>query len=244
MFRIKYRHPFCGNSWIPLILIVAFIIGLALPFPEPYPNSYPLLNGAAAAFVVGCVISVIMHIPNTGDIDCMRQSAEPVWEKLPESLRERIRKTEQDNRLSFPVLALAVAILCGIPFLITLLPGTETNEQYLTPDIAMYISLGIGVVSVAAILVYQIRSRIWEGIDDSAVYSTIPVHHFFQDERSHNGHKYTVTFLVFYTPHGKYILESDNGTAAEYVLIIKYRSMLRWFVMPEKAPKKPQPDAK
>lgn len=233
MLRIKYRHPFCGNPYASFFLIVEFIVAMLIPLPEFFPEIHPLLKGAVGAVILGGVTSVIMHIPNAGDMDCMRQSAEPVWLPAPESLREKIRKTEQDDRFSLPVMLVIFVILCVLPFLIMLVPGTKSHAPLIDKTSAMYISLAIGAVSILVILVYQIRSRLWEHIDETAVCATVPVHHFYHEE---DADKHKTCYLVFYTPHGKYVLESPSRTAAEYVIIIKYRFLLRWIVMPEKEP--------
>ena len=71
----------------------------------------------------------------------------------------------------------------------------------------------------------------WKTIDNTAVFTTVPVHHMFdvvhKNRRSRS--EWTESYIVVYLPDGRYVLHAQKGDGdARGITFVKYRGSVMW----------------
>lgn len=233
MKRLKYAHPFCGKVFPFYIMLFAFIGGMLTSISFDAEN--PMIWGILLALAAGALSAFILHIPDDHDRAAIANADYPLWETPSEELLHSLRLAARSYQLSVPIMLVIAAVAGGVALLVLISRGKHGREPLMTPTQAFPIALVVGSVTFVVVLVYQLRTRIWEQIDETAVCATIPIDHFFDLTRhGRYGKTWTDSYLVFYLPDGKYIIKAKEGSGlADNVTVIKYRGMLRCMTLVE-----------
>jgi len=236
MKRLKYLHPFAGKVFPLHIMGAAFIVGIFLPLKFDFGD--PAVCGIVLSLAAGAIMSVILHIHDEHDKDAIANASYPLWNPLPDKMLANIRQTEQLNQISVKVMLMIAGGIGGVIFVLMLLPNKHDTSLTRKPEQAFTIALMIGSVAFGVILALQFRSRIWEQIDETAVYTKIPIDHFYDvTHHGKRGEKWIVSYIVFYLPDGKYIIKAKEGSGwAENVTVVRFRSMIRCMTLRENNP--------
>ncbi|MBR5372885.1 MAG: hypothetical protein IK130_11810 [Oscillospiraceae bacterium] len=233
MKRLKYLHPFCGKVFPLYLMGGAAIAGMfgCLSNDGEHLTLWIILPVLLAA--VGSY--VFLHIPDDHDREAKQDASYPLWTPLPGKLLNRIRSMEEGSQMNAPAMVV-VALICGVVvFAFTRIPPRGSARCDVPMETSAAIGLIVGSIAFFVILYLQFRSRIWSGIDESAVCTVIPIDHFY-DVTHHGRHSETwvTSYIVFYQPDGRYIIRAPEGSGgADSVTVVKYRGMIRCMIVPE-----------
>ena len=230
MKRLKYMHLFCGKSWPLPIIIISGIFGPV--FAIIHDSAHPVLWGILPPVILTIGFIIFFRIPDDHDIQARRDASYPLWNPLTPALQDYIRQKEEQTFLSVPAMGAIAAVVAGIAFAISRVPPRNHREPPLSLEQSGIFTLIIGSIVFFGLVWQQHRSRVWYDADSSAVYTTVPIDHFFDVTRHGKHETWIDSYLVFYLPDGRYILKApQNSGSADSVTIIKYRGMLRWEIL-------------
>lgn len=234
MKRLKYLHIFNGRYY-PLIaagIATTTTPLLTIMLDIDVPPGIIMPVGAILALVV-CFL--IEHHLSDEERQIMAETPMPLWKPVNAFVRSGIITKYEGSQFS-PVGMIIGSIAIGVAvFVVGILPGRHSIEMN-DPAVVMPIAFIAAVIAFAVMFFYKGRGANWLNIDDSAMYTVIPVHHCYEVKHyyrhrsifSGNNAWYT-HFLVFYQPDGKYVLKLPDGhTTCSAVIIILYHGSVTW----------------
>lgn len=217
MKRLKYRHLFYGKT-IPIILslfgvffIIANIIAIYI-IKNEWGYIYIAIESIALILLTLAVDYAIIHHLKPDEKKKIAEASPPKWKKLPDRMKKKFHINKKDSLIST---AVAIGLNFIVAFIVLLADGVET----------MLVSLVVLLpVTLIVLACYAVWEHIWANMDDTAIYTRIEVDHWFYGEMTRGGRR---TFIVFYLPDGKYVLET-YGTTPKNIVVIKYKCFIRW----------------
>ena len=219
MKRLKYACPFGGKRF-PFYL--AAISALFPLFGMMLTDTAPLFR---FILMFACPIAVLTACffweqALTDDEKEICASCElPLWLPANSELAEAVR-----DRTSFPnVKTVIVGVITAIFAVSFLVPsaGGVTN----------YSLVGLCIIPGMLFVLFQLfESIIWGTVDESTVYTIIPIDHMYDVKHTDkNGTVWYESYLVFYQPDGRYTLHARDGDGnANSVVIVKHRGLVTW----------------
>ncbi|MCM1314249.1 MAG: hypothetical protein NC205_03260 [Prevotella sp.] len=219
MKRLKYRHIFLGQS-IPIIfsMFVACFVIIAISYIvlKSMEDGFMYLSVVSIAIILLTLVVdyVIIHHLTPDEKKKIAGASPPEWKKLPDRMKDEF---QTDKKLFLISSAIVIGFELIFAFFVMLSKGVET----------MFVTLAVILpVTLICLAIYAIWEHIWGNMDDSAIYTKIEVDHAFEGERLRFGGRRK--FIVFYLPHGKYVLETDDYFIPRNIVVIKYKCFIRW----------------
>lgn len=232
MKRLKFAHPFCGKVF-PLYLILGSLLAGML-FSAFNGFDHLILYTLLPPLIVTVLLLLYFNIPDDSDRAKMQSASYPIWNTPTPELLNYIRGNEQKKQLTAVGIIIVAAVSGGVLFLLLLMPGRHRTRSIMQPASAFACALVFGGIVFFLTLFFQYRSRVWESIDETAVFTEVPIDHFFDVAHRDRYHTWTVSYLVFYLPDGRYIMKAPEASGyAEKVTIVKFRNMVRCMVLPD-----------
>ena len=231
MKRLKYLHPFGGRTYPRFIILGAFLAGLMGGIITDIENLfwYALLP----PLIVTALMLFFFNIPDDHDRDGIRDASYPIWNPVTPEIMSVIRKEEQSGQLSAAGMIILSLLAAFASFALSRIPPRGSREPIFSTETSLLIALIIGAAAFFTILFLQLRSRIWEQIDNTAMFAEIPIDHFYDVRHSKGqGETEIINYLVYYLPDGKYIMRApEKSGLADCVTVIKFRRMVRCMVL-------------
>ncbi len=220
MKRLKYRHLFYGKitpvflSIFAVFLVITSIDVILLDYIENELYYIYLPIGSISIILLTLFVDyAIIHHLKPEEKKKIAETGMPEWKKLPDRMKKKFRIDKKDSLISTAVL---IGLELIVAFIVLLADGITT----------MLVSLEVLLpVTFIVLACYAVWEHIWANMDDSAIYTRIKVDHSFLGERLRGGGRRT--FIVFYLPDGKYVLET-YGTIPQNIVVIKYKCFIRW----------------
>ena len=225
MKRLKFSCPFGGKQHPPLVALAAGIFtGFAVM--NTNLNVFVKLGFIFGAPVVALIICFLIEQHLTADEKSLIAQADtPIWEHATPELIARIRA----EKFTIDKGLLTVMCLCGLFAAYTLMQ-TGFSEYFLRDA---------GVAAGIVLVVYAYKrwiASIWSKVDESAVFTEIPVHHMYDVRHSRSSGKGTrrrtrhwyENYIVFYLPDGRYTLHNKSEYHAPVITVVKFRGLIRW----------------
>lgn len=232
MKRLKYAHPFCGKVFPLYIILGSLLAGMLFSAFNGF--EYLILYTLLPPVIVTVLFLLYFNLPDDSDRAKMQSASYPIWNTPPQELLNYIRQKEQKKQMTAVGMIIAAAVSGGVMFLLLIMPQKHRPEPILPPATAFCCALIFGGIVFFLTLYSQYRSRVWESIDETAVYTEIPIDHFFDVTHRDRYHTWTVSYIVFYLPDGRYIMKAPEGSGyAENVTIVKFRNLVSCMVLPD-----------
>lgn len=230
MKKLKYSCLFGGKQYPKYLLMlspcIAIMFSSALHFP-------PTLIWIAFILLPLSILIVCLTIEQSlsPEEKMLIESADlPLWQPADPHIIASIRSTEENKGFDTPL-----ELLSGVVLAVVIIATIGFNTVTVLLCGAICIALVIALVS-------SLRgSSTWGEIDESAVYTDIPVHHMYDvKHRSRRGPKYArhteewyETYIVFYLPDGRYILHCRDifQQHPPVIRVIQFHGKVRWFAL-------------
>ena len=230
MKKLKRSCPFGGKQHPKYLLIGSLIfsgmLSASLGFsPAVLLTALTVLPLA----VLGICFAYEQHL--TPDEKTLVAEADlPLWQPLDRSLIESIRAKEMDKGS-----LLFIGLIVGVLLCMFVISQIGFNTA------ALLISAAIMIAVVIYILADIRESGVWANIDETAVYTDIPVHHMYDvKHRRTRGSRFSryveewyENYIVFYLPDGRYTLHCRE-VFQQYpptIRVIQFRGCIRWFAL-------------
>ena len=219
MKRLKFLCPFGGKKYPSVALALGLIIPMILSTKGviSVDTAFWLM-----IFLTVFFLGICFYLANRltkEEQSIVERTAAPLWEPVTPELVELMQgTTERFNNTE--VTLISIAIIMGI---MGIMPDPRSGGT------RTYI-LAIGFLFAAAtVALHFLRRVIWRSLDETAVYTVIPVHDIYDvTHRTRHG-SYTISYLVFYQPDGRYVLKAKPGTAdAGAIAVVKFHGLMTW----------------
>jgi hypothetical protein len=223
MKRLKMQCPFGGKKYPPVAagitgLGAATFCGLQLDLPADSCLTAMLL----AVIVVLLLCYVFENRLTPAEQKAIARSEFPLWLPVTADIISRVRSIK---RIIDPK-----ALICGIGCIVL---GLLTGAQLWLTEGEGTVCKAVVVLGIGILVFGFVRCMIWRSIDDTAVYTFIPIDHMYDVTHHHKDGDYTLSYLVFYLPDGKYVLRARSGSG-DYgaIAVVKYRHLVTWVSVP------------
>ena len=221
MKRLKYVCPFGGKEYPVYAVIGALLLSMIIGVFENVSPRTMLAMVIFFPLIAVVVCFFFEHRLTDGEMQIMSESSYPLWNPVPPELRALVA----DRHRTIPTALLIIcvtAVLCVMPVSFMTRSGDGISVGPL-----VVVALIIG----GAILVDSMRRSAWMNMDDSAVFTLVPIDHMYDVEHKNNRSRITTysSYMVFYLPDGRYVLPVKKGEGATDTLaIFKYRGFVTW----------------
>lgn len=223
MKRLKIQCPFGGKTY-PAIAsaVVGFAALTFCSFNMNLPWDSTVLAMVLAVFVVLLLCYGWEQHLTPAEEEAIANAQYPLWEPVNEDIVDRVRSLKWFISLN--------GALAGCLFLFL---GLITGLPNLVREGGFGISALLFLIGMIIITVDFFRCMLWRSIDETAVYTFIPIDHMYDVTHHHNDGDYTTSYLVFYLPDGKYVLRARAGSG-DYgaIAVVKFHHMITWVSVP------------
>ena len=155
----------------------------------------------------------------------------PLWHPANNTVRAKIRNKYEGTQFSLTgMIAGSIGIGAAV-FFIGILPPKHSTE-FNDPAVVLPVAVVAAIIGFFVMFLTKGRGASWLEIDESAMYTVIPVHHCF--DVKHHSRRYLhrtwyESYLVFYQPDGRYVLKIPNGvTGCQAVIVVVFRGAVTW----------------
>ncbi|MCQ2407599.1 MAG: hypothetical protein MJ065_03610 [Oscillospiraceae bacterium] len=241
MKRLKFRNPFGGHSWPVIIAGSALVIALPLALIPDIPAGIKFLMFLIppAALIIGWLAFQRL---SAGEREIVESLSYPLWEPVTPEIKSAVTEKMSSTQYS---LTGAFAVSIGAFLLFFLMPFMSSRKSYSHTDSVMRdpkFALAAGCIGAVVVFVIIMFTKgigaFWLSIDDSAVFTKVPIDHMY-DIKNHGryGRVWYTSYLVFYQPDGRYTLRApkDSGSC-NTVVIVKFRNRITWYTAYEQHP--------
>lgn len=240
MKRLKYRCPF-GGKRLPLIgsAVCVVLISPLIAVLEPKGIIKALiLLSPAAVLAIGCIMHQSL---SPSERSYTASLSYPLWEPVTPEIKAAVTAHIQITQYSMLIITAISAGIFFLTFVILLFPISTMYEMHsLAGDLktAAVIACCVAVIGFFVLFLTKGISGDWLDIDDSAVYTKVPIDHMYDVEHyGKNGHCWYTSYLVFYQPDGRYTLRAPSGSGeCNTVVVVKFRNRLTWYPVHEQHP--------
>ena len=230
MKKLRFMHPFNGKSYPLILAVVAAFAAPMIALAADINISIAIVM--PAAFLLTLVICfLIEHRLSKAERQIVAETPMPLWHPVNAFVRAKITNKYEGSQ--FTLTGMIIGSLCigaGV-FVIGILPprhSTELND----PSVVLPIAVIAAVIGFVVMLLLKGRGANWLEIDESAMYTVIPVHHCFDVKhysRRPIRRTWYVSYLVFYQPDGRYVLKIPEGvTGCQAVIVVLFRGAVTW----------------
>ena len=234
MKRLKYRHLFNGRQY-PLYLgciaaCVAPLITLAARI-----ELNPVLVMPCAFLLVLVICFLIEHRLSREERQLIADAPMPLWKPVNAPVRSKIREKYESSQFRLPGMIIGSLVIGIAVFVIGILP-TRHSTGFNDPSVVLPIAAAAAIIGFIVMLLCRGRGAHWLEIDESAMYTVIPVHHCYEIKQHHRspyrltgGETWYENYLVFYQPDGRYVLKiPKGGHFCSAVIIVLYHGAVTW----------------
>lgn len=218
MFFLKYSCPFGGKTYPGIIAMIVALIALMGTTFSGSSAFVVILASVGMPLVVLGVFFWLEHLPTDEERRVIESTELPLWMPATPDLIEgvRARKGKFTSRM-------LTIMMIGAIFMIAFI-----TPKHGDPDFKAMITVGI-ITAVVILFDYLMRSR-WNYIDESAVYTTVPIDHMYSvTHRGKYGRTWEESYIVFYLPDGKYIVHAESGDgSARAITLVRFQGMVMW----------------
>ena len=217
MKRLKYQCPFGGKQYPIYAAFVSFMLApmIGIPLDVSFTAMALIMAGLPVAALIVCFF-IEQHL-TAGERAIIADTAYPLWMPAPPELQEAVRNAKSKPS---PILFTLIIPLIGLEFAILFPEHSEPNK-----GLAMVILL----LYVGVFLADWFMRGEWQHADDTTVYTMVDIHHMYDVEHHDKHNTWTVSYLVFYQPDGRYVLRAERGMGnVNSIYILKYRGMVIW----------------
>ena len=236
MKKLKYLHPFNGKKYP---LYVSCIAATILPLIViSFDLNIPPVIVMIAAFLLSMTVCLLIeqHLSEE-ERDLIAQSQSPLWHPVNDKVRRMLTAKYADTQESISSMALGSVVIGALAGLFFLLPPRHSLRP-MHPELALPAAVFGGLIGFVVTMLRKGRGAGWLSIDDSAMFTVIPVHHCF-DVKHYVRHRYVQTFplyetryvnyLVFYQPDGRYVLRIPrNAGECRAVVVVTCQGNVTW----------------
>ena len=230
MKKLKFRHPFNGKQY-PLILAVT--VGFAAPFVTLAAHlDLDFTAVMIPAFLLTLVICfLIEHRLSGEEKQIVAETPMPLWHPVNAFVRAKIGSKFEGTQFSLTGMTAGSVCIGAAIFVIGILPSRHSTE-FRDPAAVLPFAVAAAVIGFVVMIIVKGRGANWLEIDESAMYTVIPVHHCF-DVKHHSRRflrrTWYESYLVFYQPDGRYVLKIPNGvTGCQSVIVVLFRGAVTW----------------
>ena len=236
MKKLKYLHPFNGKMYP---LYVSCIAATILPLIViSFDLNIPPVIVMIAAFLLSMTVCLLIeqHLSEE-ERDLIAQSQSPLWHPVNDKVRRMLTAKYADTQESISSMALGSVVIGALAGLFFLLPPRHSLRP-MHPELALPAAVFGGLIGFVVTMLRKGRGAGWLSIDDSAMFTVIPVHHCFDVEhhrRYRSVHMYMNTdttyenYLVFYQPDGRYVLRIPKNTGeCRAVIVVTCQGNVTW----------------
>lgn len=224
-----------------IIILIPFspVAGVLFSFFIKAETVLPIIIGTAAAFLLPLsVLFFFRCYPKKHERELIEGADLPLWNKLSEEDKQSLC-SEKPMSLTTALKWTAVILVLSLMFLYF---ARNDSTVFIIVIICM-------LLAMLAVLFSFCGSNLWADIDDTAVYTDIPVHHSFTKKYSGGkrlpyyvksysefyekqlNNKNAEHYAVCYLPDGKYIFYNDSGiNHPAAIRIIKYKGQYKTII--------------
>ncbi len=241
MKRLKYRSPFGGHTWPVIAAGVSLAIVLPMSLIPDIPSGIKFVTFLIppALLVLGWWLYQRL---SAGEREIVESLSYPLWEPVTPEVKKAVTESMSSTQVS---LAGAFAISIGaflLLFLMFIMPSrrrySHSDSVLRDPKVALAAGCIGAVIVFVIIMVTKGVGAVWLSIDDSAVFTKVPIDHMYDIEnRGRYGRVWYTSYLVFYQPDGRYTLRAPEGSGScNTVVIVKFRNHVTWYPVYEQHP--------
>ena len=234
MKRLKSRHLFNGRQY-PLYLgciaaCVAPLITLAARI-----ELNPVLVMPCAFLLVLVICFLIEHHLSAEERQIIAEAPMPLWNPVNKFVMSKIASKYEGSQFSLPGMLMGSLGIGIAVFVIGILPPRHSVEFH-DPAVVMPIAVIAAVVGFLVMLLYKGKGANWLDIDESAMYTVIPVHHCYEIKhqsrsrfRLAESRTWYDNYAVFYQPDGRYVLKLPSGAHfCSAIIVVKFHGGITW----------------
>lgn len=234
MKRLKRSCPFGGKQYPGYLLLFSLIFGVCFGIIG-FPSLVSVMMLLSPIIVVTVSYAVEQHL-TAGERDIIAKTQNPLWQPVTPEIKARILEQQTGTQLSLKAMVTVSLALAGLLFLVGISPSRSSHKSMVRPDIM----LGISLVAAAGVFIWLMVAKgigaNWLEIDDTAVFTQVPIHHMYDiTHHGKHGRQWVESYLVFYQPDGRYILHAPKDSGfGNTVTVVKFRGSLTWVVTEER----------
>lgn len=234
MKRLKRSHLFNGKTYpyyaTIIVMFVCMFSGIGFT---------PMFALTPLMIILTLVICFIReNTLSDSERRMISQLPYPLWEPVTPEIRQLVTEQQEHSQLTFTGMILSSAVLGGLAFGVMVTPSRGSRSSFLNPPAALGIAALIAAITFICLLIRNGISENWLEMDDSAVYTKVPIDHMYDViHHGKHGRTWITSYLVFYQPDGRYVLSAPKGCGdCNTVIIVKYGKALTWMPIYEHHP--------
>lgn len=234
MKRLKYKCPFNGKNYPAILATIGFYLGPLIGVTMMLDEKITILISFGLPILILAICFWNEQRLSEAEQTMVEYAEAPLWVQVTPEIQQEItkRKGEFDQPLS------KIFIICGAVGCVVLFGSMFFSGHRANPVDVVPAAVSVAAGAMVVLMLLRIRSKQWNHMDETAVYTKIPIDHMF-DVTHHSKHStWTTSYLVFYQPDGRYVLRVRDkiGGFANMVTIVKYNNMLTWYLSEERDP--------
>lgn len=230
MKRLKYLHPFNGKNY-PVLLAV--IVGMAVPFIFLAADiDLGFMTVMLPAFFLTLVICFLIERRlSKAERQIVAETPMPFWHPVNALVKSKIRNRYETSQ--FSIVSMAIGSVC-IGALVLIVGTFSTKDSTDTTDLSVLLPIALiaAIIGFIVMFIIKYRGANWLDIDETAMYTVIPVHNCYQVKhysRRPVRRTWYEHYLVFYQPDGRYVLKLPSGmNSCQAVIVVLYRGAVTW----------------
>ncbi len=218
MFFLKYSCPFGGKTYPGIVAMIVALIALMGSTFSGSSTFVVILASIGLPLVVLAVFFWLEHLLTDEERRVIESTELPLWLPATPDLIEGVRARK--NRFTSRMVSI---MIIGAIFMLAFLSPKRGEPNYSA-------MLTVGIVTAVIILFdYLMRSR-WNYIDETAVYTTVPIDHMYDvTHHGKHGRTWVESYIVFYLPDGRYVLHAESGDGrARAITLVRWHGMVMW----------------
>ena len=234
MKRLKNRHLFNGKSYPAFAALIAAIVVQCIILAMDIALA-PAIVMPVTALLVLVICFAIEHHLSAEERQIIAEAPMPLWNPVNKFVMSKIASKYEGSQFSLPGMLMGSLGIGIAVFVIGILPPRHSVEFH-DPAVVMPIAVIAAVVGFLVMLLYKGKGANWLDIDESAMYTVIPVHHCFEVKhqsrsryRLAEAHTWYENYAVFYQPDGRYVLKLPSGAHfCSAIIVVKFHGGITW----------------
>lgn len=230
MKRLKYLHPFNGKNY-PVLLAV--IVGMTVPFISLAADiDLGFMTAMLPAFFLTLVICFLIERRlSKAERQIVDETPMPFWHPVNAFVKSKIRNRYETSQ--FSIVGMAIRSVC-IGALVLIVGAFSTRDSTDTTDLSVLLPIALiaAIIGFIVMFIIKYRGANWLDIDETAMYTVIPVHHCYKVKhysRRPVPRIWYDHYLVFYQPDGRYVLKLPSEmNSCQAVIVVLYRGAVTW----------------
>ena len=234
MKRLKNRHLFNGKSYPVFAALIAAIVVQCIILAMDIALA-PAIVMPVTALLVLVICFAIEHHLSAEERQIIAEAPMPLWNPVNKFVMSKIASKYEGSQFSLTGMLMGSLGIGIAVFVIGILPPRHSVEFH-DPAVVMRIAVIAAVVGFLVMLLYKGKGANWLDIDESAMYTVIPVHHCFEVKhqsrsryRLAESRTWYENYAVFYQPDGRYVLKLPSGAHfCSAIIVVKFHGGITW----------------